>query len=93
MGEREGREEGGMVLNQVPFWVYTLQRVEIFHQWLKEEKESLGISRTTQSGPTTYITVRRDQMLEDGYRQLGLLSSNSLKGTIRVKFVNAQVNK
>lgn len=30
-------------------------------------------------------------MLEDGYRQLGLLSSSSLKGTIKVKFVNVQV--
>ena len=66
--------------------------MELFHQWIKEEKEHLGIQRgTSSSGPTTYITIHRERMLEDGYQQLGLLSALSLKGTIRVKFINPQV--
>ena len=62
-----------------------MQRVEIFHQRIKEEKEKL-------SGVSTYITIHRERMLEDGYQQLGLLSSSSLKGTVKVKFVNVQVH-
>ena len=67
--------------------------MEIFHRRVKEERDYLGITRgSTHSGPTTYITIRRELMLEDGYQQLGLLSALSLKGIIRVKFINAQVH-
>ncbi|RCN43813.1 hypothetical protein ANCCAN_10202 [Ancylostoma caninum] len=38
----------------------------------------------------TLITVARNRLVEDGYRQLSLLSTRALKSTIRVKFVNQQ---
>jgi len=34
------------------------------------------------------ITVDRTRIVEDGYQQLASLSSQHLRGTIRVKFVN-----
>lgn len=38
------------------------------------------------------ITVQRNRLLDDGYRQLSLLSPTALKATIRVKFINQQVH-
>lgn len=34
--------------------------------------------------------MERSRIVEDGYRQLGALSSQALKSTIRVKFINQQ---
>jgi ubiquitin-protein ligase E3 B len=76
------------ILSQLPHVYPHRKRVEIFHQRIKEEKECLRAS--LQSHPTTYITIHRDNILEDGYQQLGLLSQSTLKGTIRVKFINTQ---
>ena len=56
----------------------------MFYQRIQMEKQTQGYS-------VTYISVRRDKLLKDGYHQLGLLSNTALKGTIKVKFVNAQV--
>lgn len=39
---------------------------------------------------TTIITIDRNRIVEDGYRQLANLSSEALRGTIRVKFINQQ---
>ncbi|PIO58193.1 HECT-domain protein [Teladorsagia circumcincta] len=36
------------------------------------------------------IAVARNRLVEDGYRQLSMLSTRALKSTIRVKFVNQQ---
>lgn len=41
--------------------------------------------------PSTMITVERNRLLDDGYRQLSLLPPAALKATIRVKFINQQV--
>ena len=41
-------------------------------------------------GCSTLVTIHRSRLVEDGYRQLSTLSSQALKGVIRVKFVNAQ---
>lgn len=49
------------------------------------EKESM------EGTPSTMITVERNKLLDDGYRQLSLLSPAALKATIRVKFINQQV--
>lgn len=69
-----------------------MQRLEIFHQQVTEEKEKLGIKHSrSDRQPATYITVHRAKILEDGYAQLSLLHMKALKGTIRVKFVNEQV--
>ena len=69
-----------------------MQRLEIFHQQVTEEKERLGL-KTSRSDrqPATYVTVHRTKILDDGYAQLSLLHMKALKGTIRVKFINEQV--
>jgi ubiquitin-protein ligase E3 B len=36
------------------------------------------------------ITIHRDTLVADGYRQLAGLSSVALKGIVRVRFINAQ---
>jgi len=36
------------------------------------------------------ITVERTRLIEDGYRQLSSLTTEALRGTIRVKFINSQ---
>lgn len=36
------------------------------------------------------MTVHRDRIVEDGYRQLAALPARALKGIIRVRFINAQ---
>ena len=36
-----------------------------------------------------WAQVRREQLLEDGYVQMGNLRPDQLKGTVRVEFVNA----
>lgn len=39
---------------------------------------------------TALITVHRDRIVEDGYRQLAMLPTSAMKGCIRVRFVNQQ---
>ncbi|VDK31257.1 unnamed protein product [Anisakis simplex] len=56
----------------------------IIEKYVGAEKESLD------GAPNTMITVERTRLVEDGYRQLSMLSSNALKATIRVKFINQQ---
>ena len=59
------------------------------------EKASLGLTNADQQqdiggNSSTLITVHRSRIVEDGDRQLSVLSGAALKGVIRVKFVNAQ---
>ncbi|CAB1321602.1 unnamed protein product, partial [Coregonus sp. 'balchen'] len=66
-----------------------LQRVLLFRNIVTKEKETLGLVETSSASPhVTHITIRRSRMLEDGYDQLRRLPVNSIKGVIRVKFVN-----
>jgi len=69
-----------------------LQRVEIFCQHVEEDRQCIGFPRSRSAHrPASYITVHRGRILEDGYQQLSLLTTNTLKGTIQVKFINEQV--
>ena len=72
------------------------QRVEIFHSHVKDDRRSLGIADPhdhNARSPSTYITVQRGRVLEDGFLQLSVISVNALKGNVKVKFVNEQVRK
>lgn len=61
---------------------------------MSEDKERMGIvSIRSSRNPATYITIHRKKVLDDGYAQLSLIHTNSLKGTIRVKFINEQVGE
>lgn len=69
-----------------------LQRLEVFQSLVIEDRAKLGISTSrSERSVTAYIDIHRQRILEDGYRQLSLLRPKSLKGTIRVKFINEQV--
>ncbi|VDM45036.1 unnamed protein product [Toxocara canis] len=59
-------------------------KCEALRKYIAAEKETL------EGAPNTMITVERTRLVEDGYRQLSMLSSNALKATIRVKFINQQ---
>ena len=70
----------------------SFQRVEIFYQHVEADRQRLGLARSGSSRcPASYITVHRGHILEDGYAQLSQLTTDAMKGTIRVKFINEQV--
>jgi ubiquitin-protein ligase E3 B len=54
----------------------------LFRKLITRDKESIAAS------PCNVITINRTRIVEDGYQQLASLSSNSLRSTIRVKFIN-----
>ena len=64
----------------------------LFYENITSDKQSLGVVRKPGHTSATYVTIHRNRLLEDGYEQLSTLSSAALKGTIRVKFINEQVN-
>lgn len=70
---------------------FTLQRIDIFMEKIKDDKSCLGLLDTGHRRPATYITIQRGRILEGGFEQLSSLPLIALKGTIRVKFVNEQV--
>ncbi len=66
-------------------------RVVLFRRKVAGEKSSLGLTDSdSTSVRSTLVTIHRSRIVEDGYRQLSTLNSTSLKGIIRVKFVNVQ---
>lgn len=68
------------VLHMMPHIIPHKERVQIFKRFVAADKL---IER-----PSTLITIHRSRIVEDGYQQLARLSSNALKGLIRVKFIN-----
>lgn len=65
--------------------------MEIFYEYIKNDKAMLGIGCGHGHTPATYITIHRNRLLEDGYNQLVSVSTPNMKGVVRVKFVNEQV--
>uniref|UniRef100_T1IRU6 Ubiquitin-protein ligase E3B n=1 Tax=Strigamia maritima TaxID=126957 RepID=T1IRU6_STRMM len=67
------------------------KRVLLFRKHVANEKAVLGLTECACASPqSTLITVHRRRIVEDGYRQLAALPPQSLKGVIRVKFINEQ---
>ncbi|KAG0326453.1 hypothetical protein BG000_001397, partial [Podila horticola] len=66
-------------------------RLEIFRDFIRDEKlqraQSLALVRPDLH-QSVMVKIRRGYVLEDGYQQLGALSANGWKNTIRVRFVN-----
>lgn len=50
----------------------------------------LGLTERACGGRSTLVTVRRNRLVEDGYRQLAALPSRALRGVVRVRFINEQ---
>ncbi|KHJ75141.1 HECT-domain protein, partial [Oesophagostomum dentatum] len=59
------------------------ERMLLFRKFVSADKANI---ETT----ATLITIARNRLVEDGYRQLSMLSTRALKSTIRVKFINQQ---
>ncbi|CEP11047.1 hypothetical protein [Parasitella parasitica] len=70
------------ILQLMPHTVSFDMRLKIFREWVALDKYSLP--KTTNK----HITVKRTQVLDDGYLQLVNLPTSGWKGTIKVSFVN-----
>ncbi|KHN84762.1 Ubiquitin-protein ligase E3B [Toxocara canis] len=77
-------ERAHFLISRMSHLVVLHERILLFRKYIAAEKETL------EGAPNTMITVERTRLVEDGYRQLSMLSSNALKATIRVKFINQQ---
>ncbi|XP_058491280.1 ubiquitin-protein ligase E3B [Solea solea] len=85
----KGKRRAQLLLQYIPHVIPHKNRVLLFRNIVTKEKENLGLVETSSASPhVTHITIRRSRMLEDGYDQLRRLPVNSMKGVIRVKFVN-----
>ncbi|KAG5840356.1 hypothetical protein ANANG_G00187940 [Anguilla anguilla] len=85
----KGKRRAQLLLQYIPHVIPHKNRVLLFRNIVTKEKETLGLVETSSASPhVTHITIRRSRMLEDGYDQLRRLPNNSIKGVIRVKFVN-----
>ncbi|KAM8886763.1 ubiquitin-protein ligase E3B isoform 3-T3 [Spinachia spinachia] len=85
----KGKKRAQLLLQYIPHVIPHKNRVLLFRNIVTKEKEGLGLIETSSASPhVTHITIRRSRMLEDGYDQLRRLPANSIKGVIRVKFVN-----
>ncbi|KAI8336574.1 hypothetical protein BC941DRAFT_427474 [Chlamydoabsidia padenii] len=70
------------ILQLMPHTIPFTTRLHIFRDWIQLDKASaMHTSAHT-------ICIRRQHVLEDGFKALSRLSHESLKGTIRVVFVN-----
>uniref|UniRef100_A0A915CEU8 Ubiquitin-protein ligase E3B n=2 Tax=Parascaris univalens TaxID=6257 RepID=A0A915CEU8_PARUN len=77
-------ERAQFLISRMSHLVVLHERILLFRKYVKAEKDTL------EGAPNTMITVERTRLVEDGYRQLSVLSLNALKATIRVKFINQQ---
>ncbi|XP_008333613.1 ubiquitin-protein ligase E3B-like isoform X1 [Cynoglossus semilaevis] len=85
----KGKKRAQLLLQYIPQAIPHKNRVLLFRNIVTKEKENLGLVETSSASPrVTHITIRRSRMMEDGYDQLRRLPVNSIKGVIRVKFVN-----
>ncbi|KAK1277859.1 E3 ubiquitin-protein ligase UPL6 [Acorus gramineus] len=73
------------VLKQAPFLVPFTSRVRIFTSWLAACKQrDRGLIGYTHHR----FRIRRDRIFEDAFSQLGALSEEDLRETIRISFIN-----
>ncbi|KAK6044738.1 HECT-domain protein [Cooperia oncophora] len=78
MGEFEKKTSRGVLLMR-----------KLSHLILSQGKDAV-VQESSIESSATLITVARNRLVEDGYRQLSMLSTRALKSTIRVKFINQQ---
>ena len=75
----------------MPHIIPHTERVQLFRRNVANEKAVLGLTEQACASPRpTLITIHRRRVVEDGYRQLAALPPHSLKGVIRVRFINEQ---
>ncbi|XP_055328576.1 ubiquitin-protein ligase E3B-like isoform X2 [Paramacrobiotus metropolitanus] len=83
---KENHNNVQLLLAFAPHCIPHHDRVKLFRQWIKEDKQS------DQDKPTApiLIAVQRRRIVEDGYGHISRLKPEELKGVIRVRFINAE---
>ncbi|TKR77640.1 hypothetical protein L596_018573 [Steinernema carpocapsae] len=79
--KKSGR--GVYLMTNMSHLVQLKERMVLFRKLVAADKDANEV-------PSTMITVERQRLVEDGYRQLASLNPQALKATIRVKFINQQ---
>jgi ubiquitin-protein ligase E3 B len=74
-----GKPIAQAILNLLPHIIPHKERVLIFRKLVARDRSACY---------STFITIHRSRIVEDGYQQLARLPSTALKGLIRVKFIN-----
>ncbi|CAN6440352.1 unnamed protein product [Victoria cruziana] len=77
------------VINTIPHVFPFEERVQMFREFIKSDKEARRMAgEIAGPGPgSVEIAIRRDHIIEDGFRQLNSLGSR-LKSCVNVSFVN-----
>lgn len=90
----KNRKSASILIQKLPHIIPHSDRVILFRRKVAADKAALGLSTDSVDnvhfGNSTLVTIHRSRIVEDGYRQLANLTTASLKGVIRVKFVNVQ---
>uniref|UniRef100_A0A5S6QH07 Ubiquitin-protein ligase E3B n=1 Tax=Trichuris muris TaxID=70415 RepID=A0A5S6QH07_TRIMR len=85
----KGNARAQFIIQRIPHVVPREERIKLFRKYVAAERVSSTFIRQLDEQPTV-ITVHRSRIVEDGFRQLSLLSGQILKGIVRVKFINEQ---
>lgn len=83
---KEKRSNAQILLAYAPHCIVHHDRVKLFRQWVKEER----VTEQEKPAAPVLITVQRKRIVEDGYQRISRLTAEELKGTIRVRFINAE---
>lgn len=83
----KGKRHAQILLQKMPHIIPLEDRIHLFKKYVQTEK----LNESSASGSASaLVTVHRDLIVEDGYRQLAALTPQQMKGTIRVRFINIQ---
>lgn len=83
----KGKKTAELLIQKMPHIIPLEDRIHLFKKYVQNEKTS-GLICTGSA--SALLTVHRDLIVEDGYRQMAQLSPQQIKGTIRVRFINQQ---
>ena len=78
----QGKPIAALTLKLMPHIIPHKMRLLIFRRLVASDKSQ------HYSEYSTFITIHRSRLVEDGYQQLAKLAPKALKGVIRVKFIN-----
>lgn len=90
MDLEKGKKHIQLLLQKMPHIIANQERVSLFRKFVQNEKAVLGLTDSAYAPSSALVTVHRDRIVEDGYRQLAVLPARALKGCIRVRFINIQ---
>jgi len=78
----QGKPIAKAIIQLIPHIIPHKERVLIFRKFVANDKAK------NYGGYSTFITIHRSRIVEDGYQQIAMLPPKALKGLIRVKFIN-----